>query len=81
MAKIRATIYAESMDDARTRIDEFLAGLDRAPDLLLVGHKLHDLLVSPKTFRKIKVRRDNHTDWDVTPMRRLPWWFEGHTPA
>ena len=74
---ISKTIHVDSIDEARERIDEFLAGLDRVPDLLLFGEKLYDLMVEPKTFRRIKVRVDRTQDWMVKPMRKLMP-FNGH---
>lgn len=64
-------LLTKDSDDALARLGEFVAGLDRTPDMLLVGSSIYEQLGCPATFNSIKVKEDRANQWLVTPMRLL----------
>jgi len=64
-------ILAKDREDALARLGEFVAGLDRTPDILLVGESIYEMLDCPATFNSIKVKVDRANQWLVTPLRLL----------
>lgn len=64
-------ILAKDREDALARLGEFVAGLDRTPDMLMVGTSIFEMLDCPATFNSIKVKEDRANQWLVTPLRLL----------
>lgn len=79
---IRKTIRPGTFAEVNAQVEEFMAGLDRVPDYLLMGTKIYALYEQdlamigvPFAFvygdNAVPVRQDRNSDWDVAPMRKL----------